>query len=310
MLSRHGGRCRFGKAERGGDKACKGCPRLRSSAAEQRDMGSQDPKRRIVITGAAGRVGTLLRTHLGRSAGYELVLVDRENRGEAAIRPDDLSRYAPEWIELFASADAVLHLAGDPRPWAPWPPLADNNVEATLNVFRAAAKHKVRRVVYASTLQTMEGYRYSCGPIAADAPPRPVSLYAASKLVGETIARNFAEEHMLSAICLRLGAVQTERAPPGGDSTAWSRSKWLSAEDLCQAFEKAILAEGVRFAILPVTSDNEAMPWDLSETRRILGYAPAKGTASQSPRLLMKIRSTLGWLHRRFLDPAWRHYWD
>ena len=98
-------------------------------------------------------------------------------------------------------------------------------------MFRAAVEQGVRRVIYASTLMSMEGYRFGRGPIAFDATPRPVSFYAASKLMGEIIARQFAQERALSVICLRFGAVQTNGAPPGRDWTAWRLSKWLSNKD-------------------------------------------------------------------------------
>lgn len=267
-------------------------------------------ERRIAITGAAGRIGSQLRNHLGGALGYELVLIDRESGGDAEIFPADLAQYTPEWSELFSGVDSVLHLAGDARPRAPWSSVADNNVEATFNVFRAAAEQGVRRVIYASTLMSMEGYRFGRGPIAFDALPRPVSFYAASKLMGEAIARQFAQERGISVICLRFGAVQSRDAPPGRDWTDWTHSKWLSAEDLCQAVEKAILAENVSFAILPLASDNPGMRWDLSETRRVLGYSPTKSTPLPGPPLHIKIRSLLGLVHKRFFDPTWRYYWD
>ena len=264
---------------------------------------------RIVITGAAGRIGSILKKHLAKSFDHELVLIDRKNHGDPAIRITDLASNYTAWDELFAGADVVIHLAGDPCPEAPWKVLAINNIDATLNVFRAAAEHNVRRVIYASTLTTMEGYRYSTKPISADRTPRPVTFYAVSKLMGEVIGRSFAERHGMSVICLRLGAVQSEPRTPARSWTLWSRARWLSGEDLCQAIEKAILVEDIAFAVLPVISDNEARTWELSETCTALGYRPAKGTTADPPRFLTRIRAFLGWVHRRYLDPRWQHYW-
>lgn len=267
-------------------------------------------KRRVVITGAAGRIGVRLRAHFGQSPNYELVLIDKDNRGDVEIHTASLSRYMPEWTDLLAGADAVIHLAGDPRPSASWLSVADNNIETTLNLFSAAAAHRVRRVVYASSLQTMEGYRYTHGSIAADAPPRPTSFYAASKLMGEAVGRQFARERGLSVICLRIGSMEEGHLPPARNWTTWGCSKWLSAADLCQAVEKAILTEDIGFAILPLTSDNAAMRWDLSETCRVLGYKPTMFAAAPSPRLLIRVRSMLQFVHRRFINPAWRHCRD
>jgi hypothetical protein len=272
-------------------------------------MSDEDRKRRIVITGAAGRVGVVLRAHFDSLAGYELVLLDHESRGDPAIRQAELSRYDPEWAELFAGADAVLHLAGNPgRIWTPWPELLADNVEATLNVFRAAVRHGVRRVIYASSLQTMEGYRYDTEPIVTTAPPRVVSPYGVTKLMSETIARHFADAHDISSICLRLGSPQSESRPPRPNWPAWRHSKCVSEEAMCQAFERAILVEDVHFAALLLVSDNESMRWDLSETRRVLGYTPTGGAPAPSPPLSVRIRSAFGKVQRRLFDPIWQHY--
>ena len=274
-------------------------------------MTNGERRRRVVITGASGRLGRLLQAHLGRANRYDLVLLDRAAGTEPGVHGADLSRYSTDWGALFEGADAVVHLAGDPgRAATPWPQLIADNVEATHNVYHAAALNAVPRVVYASTLQTMEGHRFGDGPIAADAPARPVVPYAATKLIGESVAKYFSEAHGVSTLCLRIGSVPSSPAETGEDWTAWRHSKWLSAGDLCDAFEKAIVAADVRFAALTLVSDNPGMRWDLSETRRVLGYDPSSGTPSPSPGKLAGIRSTLGMLHKRFFDPAWRQYWD
>ncbi len=252
----------------------------------------------------------MLIAHFHSREGFELVLIDRDPGGNDAIHKADLRRYDPAWTELFSSADAVVHLAGEPAATAPWAQHEIDNIEASLNVFRAAAEFAVRRVVFASSLHVMWGYRYTSQPIAADPPPRPVSFYGAVKLVCETMARHFAEEGKFSAICLRIGGVETGQELPGRKINDWNRAKWLAAKDLCQAFEKAIIAEDVRFAILPLVSDNHAMPWDLSETRRTIGYAPTEGCARHSSAISTRIKSALGRAYRRYVDPSWRDYWD
>lgn len=265
---------------------------------------------RIVITGAAGHIGSLVTAHLAHSTEHELVLIDCQHDGESAIQTADLARHDTAWDGLFSGADVVIHLAGDPRPEAPWSALEINNVQATLNVFQAAADHNVGRVIFASTLRTMEGYRYHATPISADLTPRPATFYAISKLMGELIGRQFAEQQGMSVICLRLGAVQSGPETPSRNWTVWTRARWLNKADLCQVFEKAILADAVSFAALPVTSDNEAKVWDLTKTCAVLGYEPSRGTGAEPANALHSIRAGFGWLHRRYLDPLWRGYWD
>ncbi|MHA1537105.1 MAG: NAD-dependent epimerase/dehydratase family protein [Alphaproteobacteria bacterium] len=273
-------------------------------------MASRKRKLRIVITGAAGRVCLKLVAHFATIDGFELVLIDRAPGGNDAIHEADLRRYDPAWTELFSNADAVVHLAGEAQPGAPWASQAADNLEPSLNVFRAAARNGVRCVVYASSMQTMLGYRYAPQPIAADAQPRPVSFYGAAKLFCEAMAGQYAEDGKFSAICLRLGGVETGNEPPARKMSVHERGNWLATSDLCQAFEKAILAEDVRFAVLPVASDNFAMPWDISETRRTIGYAPSQGYARHASAVSARIKSALGWTYRRYIDPRWRDYWD
>jgi hypothetical protein len=273
-------------------------------------MPTETSNRRIVITGAAGRIGTLLRARLGHSPGVEFVLLDRESDGQAGILPADLSRNDADWTGLFAGVDAILHLAADPRPTAPWWSISENNITATLNVFRAAVAHKVRRVVYASSLQTMEGYRYGRGPITPEMSPRPTNWYGVSKLMGESMAKFFTEDHGLSTVCLRIGRPQTDGARPRKTPPYWERTKILITEDLCQGVEKAVFATQIEFAVLPLVSDNPGMRWDLSETRRLLGYSPTPTEPLGSPALTTRLRAALSWAHKRVLNPAWQHYWD
>lgn len=273
-------------------------------------MSKREQARRIVITGAAGRVGGRLRTHFEGLSDRDVVLIDHDCQGASGIHSADLSRYDRAWTDLFAGADAIIHLAGDPRPSAPWASVAKNNIEATFNVFKAAAAHGVRRIVYASSLMTMEGHRFGREPIVVDTPARPVSFYGVSKLVGEEIGSQFAREGTMSVICLRIGVVQTGDVPAGRDLNGWRRSKWLCGADLCQAFEKAIQAADTNYAILPVVSDNANMRWNLAETCRVLGYTPTKCTTVKPPYFHVRIRGLLGWVHKRWLDPAWRDYRD
>lgn len=272
-------------------------------------MTSDQKKRRIVITGAAGRIGVLLTTHFEASPDYDLVLIDRKSDAGRKIHGADLSEYPGQWAGLMAGADAVIHLAGDPSPAASWASVSKNNIDATLNLFRGAAENNVRRVIYASSLQTMEGYRFTAGPVPLDAPPRPTSFYAVSKLVGEATARHFSETHGLSAICLRIGHARKGAISSGKGLTIWQRAKCLSAEDLCLAFEKAIHAEVPTCAIVPLVSNSDYCRWDMAATERILGFRSAANLRFGKPSMIAKIRENFVYLHRRIFHQAWRHYW-
>ncbi|MGH7565134.1 MAG: NAD-dependent epimerase/dehydratase family protein, partial [Gemmatimonadota bacterium] len=178
-------------------------------------------------------------------------------------------------------AHAVLHLAAAARAELLWAELDRDNVDATLQVFEAAARGGVRRVVFASSNHVMEGYYERGVPITPDLPPAPISPYGASKAAGERIARVYAERGGLSAVCLRIGMVRDE--PPPSTASLALQQRWLGHRDLCYGFERAVEAEGVRFAILNLVSDNRDSPWDLTETLRVLAYEPVEGCVPGRP---------------------------
>lgn len=138
-------------------------------------------------------------------------------------------------------------------------------------------------MVFASSNWVLGGYRFTDERLTPELTPWPVNAYGMAKLAGERIGKSFAERHGLSVICFRIGYAQREPGNRPGPHMAWGlwgQAMWLSDRDLCQGFEKAVLAPPeLRFAVLNLMSDNPGMRWDLSETRRLLGYAPQDGAA-------------------------------
>src|SRR5262249_19999519 len=159
-------------AGRGGAAAARGArrARLRRSAMDVKT---------VLITGAAGNLGAKLRHHLeGR---YDLRLLDRDPRGDAAILGADLGRWDANWVERFRGADAVVHLAADPTAHQTWPNLIGPNVDAVVNVLLASVAGGVRRVVYASSNHVLGGYLDDPEPrLTTDLPPRPGAQYVSA----------------------------------------------------------------------------------------------------------------------------------
>ena len=221
----------------------------------------------MLLTGAGGSVGQQLLPGLD---GYELRLLDREApdappgaevvTGELTDR--DLLARAVEGV------DAVVHLAGDPRPDAEWDDLEGSNVDGFVALLGAAREHGVARVVYASSVHAMG--RYDAGgrvPIDATWAPAPCCPYGATKAFDEAIASVYAHRQGVSTIGLRLGATvpePTQRSQLGG---------WLGPQDLRQLVTRALEAEG-RGGVYPGISANTRQRWDLSTARADLGYEP------------------------------------
>lgn len=233
--------------------------------------------RRILLTGACGNIGKKLSVGLRQL--YDAVLLDRIADDETGIEYADFTQFREDWACRFPSVDVVVHLAANPHTNANWSELLPDNVDSVLNVCTACVRGGVRHLVFASSCQTMEGYRdRDAGLITADLEPLPVNSYGVSKLIGEKICRHYADHYQLSVVCLRIGWV-----PRGGDhvartaSNAWLRRKWLSGKDLIHVFSRAIEAEGIGFGIFYAVSNNVGMRWDLDPARRVLGYRPEDG---------------------------------
>lgn len=244
----------------------------------------------LLITGAAGNLGSKLRRHLeGR---YDLRLIDIDPRGDAAVVPADLARWDKAWLDHFRDVDTVVHLAADPTAHQTWEKLIAPNVDAVVNVFQAAHRAGVARVVYASSNHVMGGYQDDprVAPLTTDIPPRPGTRYiangeprdstpyASAKLFGERLGKCYADAQGLSVIAVRIGWVRPganfahDVPPERGD---WFRLMWLSNRDFCHLMERCILAPlDTKFAIVNGMSANTGMRWDIEHTRRLLGYQP------------------------------------
>ncbi len=236
--------------------------------------------RTVLITGAAGNIGSKLRAHF-TALGWQLRLLDADPRGDAAIEAADLVEWNDAWVARFAGVDAVIHLAGNPSPQTSWESAQRLNIDLTANVYEAAARHGVRRVVFASSNWVMAGHRSAQGTLTTERAPYPINPYGVSKLVGERMGHALHARRGVSVICFRIGYLQRGDNQPDthmGWST-WGQAMWLSNRDLCQAMERAVLAEGVGFAVLNLMSDNPGMRWDIELTKRTIGYAPRDGAA-------------------------------
>lgn len=236
--------------------------------------------RTVVITGATGSIGRKLRAHFS-GLGWTLRLLCLNPGQDPDVLTADLSTYDESWARTFAGADAVVHLAGNPSPHASWESAQRLNIDMTLHVARAARLHRARRVVFASSNWVMAGYRFGTGRLTTDLPPHPLNPYGVSKLVGERIGAALAADGV-SFIALRIGYAQHR---PGNQPGAhmeygtWGQAMWLSDRDLCHGMERAVLAEGVDFAVLNLMSENPGMRWDIDATRATIGYAPRDGAA-------------------------------
>ena len=222
--------------------------------------------KRVLITGAAGDIGTRLRATMAGK--YRLRLSDRrpvENLSpeEEAMSADITDASAV--TSLMEGVDAVVHLGGVSRE-AAWRPILDANIVGAYNVFEAAREKGVARVIFASSNHAV-GFYPRDRRIGVDVTVRPDSRYGVSKAFGEALGSLYADKYGLRVLCIRIGNV--------ADAPLDVRrlSIWVSARDLTQLIEIGIEHPDLRYEIVYGASDNARAWWDNSNAAR-LGYRP------------------------------------
>jgi nucleoside-diphosphate-sugar epimerase len=222
--------------------------------------------RRVVVTGAAGRIGQAVTSLLPHE--WDVSRTDVQ-AGEGITELDVTD---PEACRLaFSAADAVVHLAAVPDPEASWDRLLPANVVGTYEVARAAAESGVRRLVLASSLHAVSATPDGTQSRATDA-PRPGNLYGATKAWAEAIGAWLTTTTQTSVVALRIGYFGEARPDPS--TPARERSAWLSPRDAAELVRAAIEADGADFVVANGISANRYRVADLQETVRQLGYRP------------------------------------
>jgi NAD+ dependent glucose-6-phosphate dehydrogenase len=226
-------------------------------------------RKRVLITGAAGRIGGDLAARLQER--YDLRLQYHRTVPERPPVSDyhiaDIGQY-DQVAPLMTGIDAVVHMAGDPSTRATWESVHQANIVGAYNVFEAARAAGVPKIVFATTNHVMGMYdRDQQWPIYAHQPVRPDSLYGVSKAFGEVLGRFYADQHGLSVICLRIGWFLQE---PRDEIGLWM---WLSPRDCAQVVWRAIESD-VRYGIFYAISRNSRRRWDITNTIHQLCYRP------------------------------------
>jgi NAD+ dependent glucose-6-phosphate dehydrogenase len=245
--------------------------------------------RTVLITGASGNIGRKLRRAWADV--YDLVLIDKVATDEDPdVIPADLCVLDDDWITHFHGVDTVVHLAANTDEFAPWEELIGPNLDATANVFHAAALAGVERIIFASSNHVMGEYQHrGDGPIGPRMLPMPDGPYAITKLVGERMGQSLARAFDLTFIALRLGWIQQGKNRPETLPDDWARKMWLSNTDLIHLFDCAVEAEieDRSFVVVNGMSRNHGMRWDLSETAELLGFLPQDDAFAGSQRSLL-----------------------
>ena len=223
----------------------------------------------VMITGAAGKIGSVLRNALRGS--YPLVrLLDIAPLGAAENGEEICAvdiRDAAALEKAMAGIDCVVHLAGMSVE-APWEQVLPLNIEGCYNVFEAARRSGVKRIVFASSNHAI-GFHRRERFIDTNVVPRPDTRYGVSKVFGEALGRLYADKYGLSVACLRIGSFLTPDRP----TDARQLLTWISHRDMVQLARRCIDHPDYHFAIVYGVSNNLRSRWDNSNVK-FLGYRP------------------------------------
>jgi uronate dehydrogenase len=221
----------------------------------------------ILVTGAAGGIGTKLRTLL-RDAYPSILWSDIRTPDDLAHGEKfvvaDLSDFAA--VErITAGIDGIVHLGGHSVE-GPWDTILSANIVGCYNVFEAARRQGVKRVVFASSNHAV-GFYPRERTIGVAETVRPDSRYGVSKAFGEALGALYAYKHGLRVTCLRIGNVADEPADKR------RLAIWLKPEDLVRLIRIGLEHPDIRYEVFYGVSDNARAWWDNANAVRF-GYRP------------------------------------
>ncbi|MBV9814948.1 MAG: NAD(P)-dependent oxidoreductase, partial [Alphaproteobacteria bacterium] len=223
--------------------------------------------KRVLITGAGGGIGRSLRETM-RGVYPILRLSDRvalapARDGEEVDQAELSDMAAVE--RIVADVDGIVHLGGVSGE-NDWPVILEANIIGLYNVFEAARRAGVRRIVFATSNHAV-GFYPRDHKVDHKIVPRPDSRYGVSKAFGEALASYYAFKFGIGCLCIRIGNL--------GERPLDERrlSIWLENSDLVSLIRIGLEREGLLYEVVYGMSDNKRAWWDNSRATE-LGYRP------------------------------------
>jgi len=238
-------------------------------------------RKKLFITGAAGRIGGALRQHLRGRYDFRLLFHstipdDVDPQDEMVV--SDVADF-PAMLEATQGVDVIVHLAlsrgprGMPSTRAQRAQMTfDVDMKGTYHMFEAARINGIPTVIFASTnhvtgMNEREGIRSDPAM-----PVRPDGIYGVGKAFGEALGRYYVDCHGLRVFCLRIANFNGRDEP--GRYYEPGQSRWLSPRDLAQLTWRCIETGNLNWGIFYGVSRGAEEKWDLSNAETLLGYTP------------------------------------
>ncbi|MFC7075261.1 NAD-dependent glucose-6-phosphate dehydrogenase Azf [Haloarcula halophila] len=240
----------------------------------------------VLLTGAGGAVGEAILEGIGDAYDWRLLF-----HNPPAEEPDHeyLVGDVDDEADVKTAMDGVgaaIHLAGDPRPEAPWPSVLTNNIDGTQKMYEAAVAEGVERFVFASSnhavgafetdRRTPEMYRPEDDFLLDGTElPRPGNLYGVSKATGEVLGRYYHDEYGLDVCNIRIGNLTRGHPPIDYER---GQAMWLSYRDCAHIHDCALRAD-YDYEIVYGISDNDRKYYSIERAKEVLGYEPRDNSA-------------------------------
>ena len=237
-------------------------------------------KKKVLLLGAAGRIGTgFVEEYLKNKdyqKKYELILgvhnkkIKNKKFKSRNVSLDNINNLK----KAMKGVDVVVNLSANPSPFAEFKDLIKPNLIGAYNVFEAARLSKCSRVIFASSIHSVEGYGHGYEVKAKDA-PKPIDFYGASKVFGEALCYTFFSKYGLSCLAIRIGAYTSDDKMREVCFSKHDYDHVISQRDMGQLIHKCIIApKKLKYGILSGISKNKKRDLDLKETKRLVGYSP------------------------------------
>ena len=240
---------------------------------------STKPFNRLLLTGAAGGLGQILRDTLQAHANVVRVSDISEMAPAAGDHEEVVSCNLADKAGVHALADqvdAIVHLGGISTERR-FEDILDANIRGTFHIYEAARLHGIKRVVFASS-NHVTGFYPQDVQLDAHSPRRPDCYYGLSKAYGEDLATFYFHRYGIQTVSLRIGSSFPE------PRNLRMLSTWLSYADLAHLVERALLADDVGHTVVYGVSANRDLWWN-NRYAAHLGFAPQDSSEQFRARL-------------------------
>lgn len=228
--------------------------------------------KRVLLTGAAGTIGTALRNSLGSKYHFRCLDIKPIDDEEDVVIANILDFDA--LLNAMQGMQAVIHLAANPGFDRTWQDVYSNGIGGTYNVFEAARLAGVKKIIYASSTVVLGWKEMQLGKkVTPGMPIHPWSLYGVGKATGEMLAHHFVDTCHMSIICLRIGTFYIDPPSPLSRQDDILRA-WCSPEDLAQLVDRCLEKDGLGFQVFYGVSANKRRLWDIQNAKNLVGYRP------------------------------------